>query len=135
MPRIHWVARQNKLDTPKEKDEVNKREVHECDGRARDPNAMVAPPTPKRHAKPKPSPGRRRPSPQVVKKTLRCGSGIGHGYVSRAEILRLKQKSAAPQRRPRPYVPTRISTGHPPHPNHPPTHHTNAMGECAIQIR
>ena len=47
MPRIHWVARQNKLETPKEKDEVNKREVHECDGRARDPDAMVAPLTPK----------------------------------------------------------------------------------------
>jgi hypothetical protein len=47
MTRIHWVARQNKLETPKEKDEVNKREVHECDGRARDPDTMVAPPTPK----------------------------------------------------------------------------------------
>jgi hypothetical protein len=47
MSHIHWVARQNKLETPKEKDEVNKREVHECDGRARDPDAMVAPPTPK----------------------------------------------------------------------------------------
>jgi hypothetical protein len=29
MPHIHWVPRQNKLETPKEKDEVNKREVHE----------------------------------------------------------------------------------------------------------
>jgi hypothetical protein len=47
MPRIHWVARQNKLETPEEKDDVNKREVHECDGRARDPDAMVVPPTPK----------------------------------------------------------------------------------------
>ena len=47
MPRIRWVARQNKLETPQEKDEVNKREVHECDGRARDPDAMVAPLTPK----------------------------------------------------------------------------------------
>ena len=33
MPRIHWVTRQNKLETPKEKDEVRKREVHECDGK------------------------------------------------------------------------------------------------------
>jgi hypothetical protein len=33
MTHIHWVARQNKLETPKEKDEVNKREVHECDVR------------------------------------------------------------------------------------------------------
>jgi hypothetical protein len=47
MTHIHWVLRQNKLETPKEKDEVNKREVHECDGRERDPDAMVAPPTPK----------------------------------------------------------------------------------------
>ena len=33
MPHIHWVERQNKLEIPKEKDEVNKREVHECDVR------------------------------------------------------------------------------------------------------
>ena len=44
---MHCVARQNKLETPKEKDEVSKREVHECDVRTRDPDAMVAPPTPK----------------------------------------------------------------------------------------
>ena len=30
-----------------------------------------------------------------MKKTLRSGSGLGHGYVARAEILKLKQKSAA----------------------------------------
>ena len=47
MPHIHWVPRQNKLETPKEKDEVKKREVHECDVRTRDPDAMVVPPTPK----------------------------------------------------------------------------------------
>ena len=44
---MHWVARQNKQETPKEKDEVNKREVHECDVRTRDPDAMVGPPIPK----------------------------------------------------------------------------------------
>ena len=44
---MQCVARQNKLETPKEKDEVNKREVHECDVRTRDPDAMVVPPTPK----------------------------------------------------------------------------------------
>jgi hypothetical protein len=27
MPHIHWVERQNKLEIPKEKDEVNKRAV------------------------------------------------------------------------------------------------------------
>jgi hypothetical protein len=47
MTRIHWVPRQNKLETPKEKDEVNKREVHEYDVRTRDPDAMVVSPTPK----------------------------------------------------------------------------------------
>jgi hypothetical protein len=41
MTHIHWVERQNKLETPKEKDEVKKREVHECDVRTRDPDAMV----------------------------------------------------------------------------------------------
>ena len=46
MSRTHWVTRQNKLETRKEKDEVNKREVHECDGRTHDPDAMVSPPTP-----------------------------------------------------------------------------------------
>ncbi len=65
MSRIHWVVRQNKLETPKEKDEVNKREVHECDGRTHDPDTMVSPPTPNRHANPNSSAGRRRPFPQV----------------------------------------------------------------------
>jgi hypothetical protein len=36
-----WVARQNKLETPKEKDEVKKREVHECDVRTRDPDVIL----------------------------------------------------------------------------------------------
>jgi hypothetical protein len=30
--QIHWVARQNKLEIPRDKDEVNIREIHECDG-------------------------------------------------------------------------------------------------------
>jgi hypothetical protein len=46
MSHIHWVARQNKLETPKEKDEVNKREVYECDVRTLDPDAMLVSPTP-----------------------------------------------------------------------------------------
>jgi hypothetical protein len=37
MPRIHWVARQYKLEIPKEKDQVNKRDVH--DPKAADPKA------------------------------------------------------------------------------------------------
>ena len=47
MSHTHWVPRQNKLETPKEKDEVNKREIRERDGRAHDPDTMVAPLTPK----------------------------------------------------------------------------------------
>ncbi len=47
MSHIHWVARQNKLEIPRDKDEVNKREIHECDGWAHDPDTMVAPLTPK----------------------------------------------------------------------------------------
>ena len=47
MPHMHWDSRQNKLETPRDKDEVNKREIHECDGRAHGPDTMVAPLTPK----------------------------------------------------------------------------------------
>jgi hypothetical protein len=47
MSYIHWVARQNELEIPRDKDEVNKWEIHECDGWARDPDTMVAPLTPK----------------------------------------------------------------------------------------
>jgi hypothetical protein len=43
MTHIHWIARQNKLEIRRDKDEVNKREIHECDGRAHDPTTMVSP--------------------------------------------------------------------------------------------
>jgi hypothetical protein len=39
MPHIHWVARQNKLEAPRDKDEVKKREIHESDGRVHDPDS------------------------------------------------------------------------------------------------
>jgi hypothetical protein len=32
MSHIHWVPRQKKLEIPRDKDEVNKREIHEYDG-------------------------------------------------------------------------------------------------------
>ena len=48
---MHWVPRQNKLETPKEKDEVNKHEVREGDVKTRDPDVMVVPPTPKQTRK------------------------------------------------------------------------------------
>jgi hypothetical protein len=41
------VARQNKLEIPKDKDEVNKQDIHDCDGQAHDPDTMVVPLTPK----------------------------------------------------------------------------------------
>ena len=41
MPRIHWVARGT--GTPKDKDEVNKREVCECDGCVCDLEAIGSP--------------------------------------------------------------------------------------------
>jgi hypothetical protein len=41
MPHIHWVSRQNKLEIPKDKDEVNKQDIHDCDGRSHDPDTMV----------------------------------------------------------------------------------------------
>jgi hypothetical protein len=47
MSHIHWVARQNKLEISRDKDEVNKREIHECNGRSHDPDTMVDPLTPK----------------------------------------------------------------------------------------
>ena len=47
MTHLHWVTRQNKLEIPNDKDEVNTREIHKCDGQARDPDTMVALLTPK----------------------------------------------------------------------------------------
>ena len=44
---MHCVARQNKVETPRDKDEVNNREIREYDGRVNDPDTMVAPLTPK----------------------------------------------------------------------------------------
>jgi hypothetical protein len=46
MTHIHWVSRQNKLEIPRDKDVVNKREIHECDGWTHDPDTMVVPLTP-----------------------------------------------------------------------------------------
>ena len=47
MSHIHWVTQQNKLEIPRDKDEVNKQDIHECDERAHDSDTMVTPPTPK----------------------------------------------------------------------------------------
>jgi hypothetical protein len=34
----HWVAQQNTLEMPGDKDEVNAREIHKCVGRTQDPD-------------------------------------------------------------------------------------------------
>ncbi len=47
MTHLQWVTRQNKLEIPNDKDEVNTREIHKCDGQAHDPDTMVDPVTPK----------------------------------------------------------------------------------------
>ena len=47
MPHLHWVTRQNKLEMPNDKDEVNTREIHKCDEQAHHPDTMVVPLTPK----------------------------------------------------------------------------------------
>ena len=47
MPHTHWVARQNKLEIPRDKAEVKQREIRKSDARAHDPDTMVAPLTPK----------------------------------------------------------------------------------------
>jgi hypothetical protein len=47
MSHIHWVARQNKLEILRDKDEVNKLEIHEYDGRTHDPDTKVSPLKPK----------------------------------------------------------------------------------------
>ena len=44
---MDWGARQNEQEKLKDKDEFNKQDIHECDGRAHDPDTMVAPPTPR----------------------------------------------------------------------------------------
>ena len=40
-PRIHWVARGT--GTPKDKDEIHRREVYECDGRVCALEVMCSP--------------------------------------------------------------------------------------------
>ena len=133
MPHLHWVTRQNKLEIPNDKDEVNTREIHKCDGQAHDPDTMVAPLTPKPTrkaealAKAPPTIASSREEDAALKELssplYRCANGI----------LETKAKTKAPQRKPRPHVSTQISMRRPPHPNHTPTHHTKVMGEHATR--
>jgi hypothetical protein len=78
MSHIHWVTRQNKLEIPKEDDEVNTREIHNHDGQPHDPDTMVVPLTPKstRKAEVLTNKSRRR----------RCSEGSGIATVSFREL-------------------------------------------------
>jgi hypothetical protein len=133
MPHIHWVARQNKLEIPREKDEVKKREIHQWDGRTHNPDTMVSPLTHKPTRKPETLV---RTAPTIAschEEDTVWGSGHCHGTVTWVEFLKLKLKSEAPEWKSRSHVPTQISMRNPPNPNHPPTHHTNVMGERETQ--
>ncbi len=88
-----------------------------------------------RHEKPKPSSRRRQPLTHVVKNTLRWRSVRIHDNAARTAFLKLKQTTEAPQRKTRTHVLTQIPRRRPPHPNHTPIHHTNAMVKCATQGR
>jgi hypothetical protein len=121
MSHIHWVARQNKLEISRDKDEVNKWEIHEYDGWSHDPDTMVAPLTPKTTRK---TEALSRTPPTIVscrEETRHWGSGHGHGTVVRPVFWKLKQKSEVPPWKSRSHVSTQISMRLPPYPNHTPT--------------
>ena len=86
---MHCVARQNKPETPRDKDEVNKREIRECDGRANDPDTMVAPLTPKPTRK---AETLARVPPTIASRREEDTALI----VARDVFLKLKQKSEVP---------------------------------------
>jgi hypothetical protein len=138
MTHIHWVPRQNKLEILHDEEEVNTREIHKCDGKAHDPDTMVAPLTPKPTRKTKvltkapPTIASRHEEDTALKKwpkpRLCCANDIPE-----TTFLKLKQTTEAPQRKSRTHVPTQIPRRFPPHPNHTPIHHTSAMGKRATQ--
>ena len=80
MPHLHWVTRQNKLEIPNDKDEVNTREIHKCDGQAHDPDTMVAPLTPKPTRK---AEALAKAPPTIASR--RCAEGSGIATVSLRE--------------------------------------------------
>ena len=121
---MHCVARQNKLETPKEKDEVNKREVHECDVWTRDPDVMVVPPTPKPTFKTEVLTRVPRPSTQVVKETLSWRSDIYHSSSPRGEIPNIDETTTTPK----PHT-------HPSHPEPPrPSTPSSSLGFTSSSI-
>ncbi len=131
MSHIHWVAPQNKLEIPRDKDEVNHREIHECDGRVHDPDTMVAPLTPKPTCKVEPLSRTPLTIDSCREEDTELRKWSFPRYCNTTSILKLKQKSETPQWKPRSHVPTQISMRCATHPNHTPTHHTNSLVESA----
>ena len=135
MPHIHWVARPNKLEIPNDEEEVNTREIHKCDGEGHDPDRIVVPLTPKSTRKTEvlarapPTMASRHEEDVVLRKWPLPR------YCCPSCILDTKTKVGSTAVK----VPVPRTNGNiderPPYPNHTHTHHTNAMGECAIQIR
>ena len=135
MSHIHWVPRQNKLEIPRDKDEVNKREIHEDDGRAHDPDTMVALLTPKPTLKAE-SLAR---APPTIASCREEDAALRKWplprYCFASCILETKTKvGSTAAKAPAPRT-NQISMRRPPHPNHTPIHHTNAMGESVTQRR
>ena len=95
---------------------------HESDGRTQNPDVMVVPPTPKPTHK----------AEVLVRVTPTIASSCEENTVLwKWHWSRLRCARWNPETKSK----VRISTVHLPHPNHTPVNHTNAMGECAIQIR
>ncbi len=70
----HWVVRGT--GTPKDKDEVNRREVCECDGRVCDLEVMGV--------------------PSILSIIRKAKSGRVHGRVTQAELLKLQKSGQFP---------------------------------------
>jgi hypothetical protein len=136
MSHIHWVTRQNKLEIPRDKDEVNKREIYECDGRAHDPGTMVAPLTPKLTRK---TEALVRTSPTIVlcheeDTTLRKRPLTR--YCCARCILETKTKvGSTAAKAPAPHTHPNIDEASTTPKNHTPTHHTNTLVDHTTQRR
>ena len=87
MPRIHWVARGTA--TPKDRDEVNRREVCECDGWVCDLDVMGDPSKLNVQLQIQREPDR--PFLWDVRRTWSGGSGTGHGWFAEAELLKFRK--------------------------------------------
>ena len=134
MSHIPWVTQQNKLEIPRDKDEVNKREIHECDGRAHDPDTMVAPLTPKPTRK---AEALARAPPTIAscrEEDAALRKWPLPRYCCASCILGSKTKvGSTAAKAPAPRINPNINEA-PTHPNHTPTHHKNAMHPGFVNV-